>query len=275
MNKLLQRIVIAVVMLAVVAVMLYFNGWPLFIGMAILALMAEFEMIRAVSNEGAPVCKSVLFLFTLLLPVGYYFFGFEGAFAVAALLVCTLFAVSVLSKKYTVESVIKGCFAFFYPQALFLFFYATIIRGTGQEFVSADTNRFVIIATAAISVLTDTMAYFIGSAIGRHKLCPNISPHKSVEGAIAGLAGGAIGAAAVMLIFRHSGIIVWAYMLFAVLLSALSQFGDLAASLVKRRFGIKDYSRILGEHGGIMDRLDSILFILPYSYIFFFMILGL
>ena len=274
MSKLAQRIIIAIVMLSVVAGLLFLNGWPLFIGMVILAMMAEYEMSGAVGSDGDPVCRPILFAFTLLLPAAFYFFGFAGAFVTCALLVCALFTASLFIKKYTMDSVIKGCFSFFYPQALFMFFYATIIRSGGMEFVSPETNRFVMIATAAISILTDTMAYFIGSAIGRHKLCPSISPHKSIEGAIAGLAGGALGAALVMVIFRHSGIVIWAYMLFSVLLSALSQLGDLSASLVKRRFGIKDYSRILGVHGGIMDRLDSILFIMPYSYIFFFMIMG-
>ena len=67
---------------------------------------------------------------------------------------------------------------------------------------------------------------------------------------------------------------LWAYIAFAAVVSVLSQMGDLSASLVKRKFEIKDYSRVLGEHGGIMDRLDSILFIMPYSYVFFFMLCG-
>ena len=274
MSKFLQRLILAVVMLTVVAAALYLNGWVLTGALAVLAVIAELEMSRAVSSKGDPVCKLLLMAFAALMPVGYFFKGFEGAAVVLAACVTCLFISSILIKKYTVESVIKGGFAFIYPQMLFLFFYAVTMRGDGKNLIAPDINRFIIIATAAISVMTDTFAYLIGSAIGKHKLCPEISPKKSVEGAIGGIIGGVIGAV-VMIFFIDEAVPVWAYLVFAVMVSALSQIGDLSASIVKRKFEIKDYSRLLGEHGGIMDRLDSILFIMPYSYIFFIVICGL
>ena len=130
-----------------------------------------------------------------------------------------------------------------------------------------------MLLTVVIPIMTDTMAYFIGSKFGRHKLCPQISPKKSVEGAIGGVLGGILGAVAMYFILG-ADLSLWAYIAFAAVVSVLSQMGDLSASLVKRKFEIKDYSRVLGEHGGIMDRLDSILFIMPYSYVFFFMLCG-
>ncbi len=274
MSKFLQRLILAVVMLTVVAAALYLNGWVLAGAFAVLAVIAEFEMSRAVTGKGDPVCKPLLMVFAALLPVGYFFMGFEGAVIVLGLCASCLFISTIFIRKYTVESVIKGIFAFIYPQMLFLFFYAVTMRGDGKSLIAPEINRFIIIATAAISVMTDTMAYLIGSAIGKHKLCPEISPKKSVEGAIGGIIGGVIGAAA-MIFFIDDTVTVWAYLVFAVIVSALSQIGDLSASIVKRKFEIKDYSRLLGEHGGIMDRLDSILFIMPYSYIFFIMICGL
>ena len=275
MSKLVKRILVAAALIVVVGLLLYVNGWALAAGFVILAVMAEYEMAKAVSAKGDAVCKPILLAFTVLLPVGYFFFSFEGAFIVFALCLTALFICSILSNRYTIESASKGMFAFIYPQLLFLFFYAVIFKADGASFIDYNTSRFVIIATAAISVMTDTMAYFIGSAFGKHKLCPQISPKKSVEGAFGGLFGGALGAVIVMLIFNHTGVSLWGYLVFSVIASALSQFGDLTASLVKRKFEIKDYSRVLGEHGGIMDRLDSILFIMPYSYIFFFMISNL
>lgn len=274
MSKLLQRIIIAAAMIIVIAAALYFNGWVLAGALVILGVLAEYEMVKTVNKKGEKIPMPILLIFAGLLPAGYYFMGFTGAIIVIALCLSALFISSIISKNYGIDSVIKGIFAFIYPQILFLFLYATVIKGDAGGLIAPKTNRFVILATALVSIMTDTLAYFIGSAIGKHKLCPQISPKKSVEGAVGGLIGGVLGAAA-MIFFLQDGVDVWAYLIFALIISALAQFGDLCASLVKRKFDIKDYSRIFGEHGGIMDRMDSILFIMPYSYIFFFVICGL
>lgn len=115
----------------------------------------------------------------------------------------------------------------------------------------------------------DTFAYFIGINFGRHKLCPSISPKKSVEGAVGGLSGSVIGS----LVFgfvahRLSGISFKAVdiMVLGVIGGALAQLGDLSASLIKRYAGVKDYGNIIPGHGGILDRFDSILFTAPVVY---------
>ena len=140
-------------------------------------------------------------------------------------------------------------------------------------------NAIALAFVFAVSTLTDTLAYLIGSKFGKRKLCPEISPKKSVEGAIGGIVGGILGATVVYFLFdfpyfmpfgaqfglTFSGLglptwqIVLTYIVIGVLGSVATQIGDLLASMVKRYCGIKDYSRILGEHGGIMDRFDGIM----------------
>ena len=140
-------------------------------------------------------------------------------------------------------------------------------------------NAIALAFVFAVSTLTDTFAYLIGSKFGKRKLCPEISPKKSVEGAIGGVVGGMLGATVVYFLFdfpffmpfgaqfglTFSGLglptwqIVLTYVVIGILGSVATQIGDLLASMVKRYCGIKDYSKILGEHGGIMDRFDGVM----------------
>ena len=123
----------------------------------------------------------------------------------------------------------------------------------------------------------DTCAYFAGRAFGRHKLCPKVSPKKTVEGAIGGVLGtmlfGVVITVAYSLIadrteaFTQSNIGVSMYLIIALLgvvAAVLGIYGDLFASVVKRQCGIKDYGTIFPGHGGILDRFDSVMFIAPF-----------
>ena len=109
--------------------------------------------------------------------------------------------------------------------------------------------------------MTDACAYGVGRKLGKHKLCPTISPKKSVEGALGGIAGNVIGFiiyAVIIQIFTQTTPKYIALIITAIGLSVISQLGDLIMSLVKRRFGIKDYGKIIPGHGGMLDRFDSI-----------------
>lgn len=113
------------------------------------------------------------------------------------------------------------------------------------------------------SPLSDTLAYLVGSLIGGKKLCPKISPNKTVSGAVGGLFGGAIGALVLHFIFPSVFGVRAEWLLFLVIGLAAAFFteaGDLFESYIKRRAGIKDMGRLLPGHGGIMDRIDGILF---------------
>jgi len=111
----------------------------------------------------------------------------------------------------------------------------------------------------------DSAAYFGGCLFGKHKLYPAVSPNKSIEGALFGLAGSVAGAMVAKLIF-FSELSVVNGILAALLIGTLGQVGDLFESLIKRSCGVKDSGRIIPGHGGILDRLDSILFAAPATY---------
>lgn len=119
------------------------------------------------------------------------------------------------------------------------------------------------------SWICDTCAYFVGSAIGKHKLAPVLSPKKSVEGAVGGVLGSAIvGVLFAFLVARFKGsdfslITGISYALICAIAAVFSQVGDLSASAIKRYFGIKDYGNIIPGHGGVLDRFDSVIMIAP------------
>ena len=122
----------------------------------------------------------------------------------------------------------------------------------------------------AIAFGTDGAAYFGGSKLGKHKLCPTVSPKKTVEGAVCGLAGGIAGAYVIRMVFfaaLHTPMPgVQATLALGLIGSLAGQVGDLTASLLKRHSGIKDYGHLFPGHGGVMDRLDSVFFTLIVLY---------
>ncbi len=130
----------------------------------------------------------------------------------------------------------------------------------------ADGAEWLLLAVLAIAA-TDTAAYVGGRTLGRHRLAPAISPNKTIEGAIAGWLGGAGSVLALDAIFGlHAGI--WPLILLALVLPVVGQIGDLAESLFKRARDIKDSSNLIPGHGGVLDRLDSLLFGIPCVYFF-------
>jgi phosphatidate cytidylyltransferase len=133
---------------------------------------------------------------------------------------------------------------------------------------------FFIVLAIAGTFLADAGAFFIGRAFGRRKIYPLISPGKSWEGAVGGMVFGTLGLAATVLVFDHyllpvpTGMSVWWCFLLGPILVPASIAGDFFESMLKRDCGLKDSGSIIPGHGGIMDRLDSILFAVPVVYYF-------
>lgn len=217
-----------------------------------------------------------------------------------------------LSKKYKVERWIGNILAILlafinvlpkemlilmFPIGIALLFFKVIITEMKTNFVDIAITGFGIIYIIgfimfipliymsehgklliwylAISAWgTDTFAYLVGIKFGKHKLTP-ISPKKSIEGSI----GGIVGSTLIAIIYTYfinkicnAGISYLEITGIAVVLSVLSQIGDLAASSIKRYVDIKDFGKIISGHGGMLDRIDSILFIAPFAYFLLTMI---
>jgi phosphatidate cytidylyltransferase len=142
----------------------------------------------------------------------------------------------------------------------FMFAFFLLLR-----FIPGGDGFFYMLTTAFITFANDTAAYFIGVKFGRHKLSPKISPKKSVEGSLGGLLGGLIAAVVLGLFFGKS---LWFMLILGVLIVIAGQFGDLIESVIKRNAGVKDSGMFLPGHGGVLDRLDSLLLSAPVVYYF-------
>lgn len=128
-----------------------------------------------------------------------------------------------------------------------------------------DFGTFAVYLVVATTVLADTGAYFGGMFLGRRKLAPSISPGKTIEGTLIGLSSGVLTAVIVKIIFQAGGAILH-YAIFGLIISVMGLLGDLAESVMKRDVEIKDSGFLIPGHGGVLDRMDSLLFSVPVSY---------
>ena len=131
-------------------------------------------------------------------------------------------------------------------------------------------GRFYILIPFVLAFLSDTGAYFVGRAFGKHKLAPTISPKKTVEGVVGGVIGGIIGIAVYCFVLQQFFGFQVNYV-FAVIYGAIGSiaavFGDLCFSVIKRQTGIKDYGNLIPGHGGVLDRFDSMIVVAPLAEI--------
>lgn len=154
-------------------------------------------------------------------------------------------------------------------KTFFLTVYVAFMFGHIILVRNLDNGHLLIWLVLIGAFVTDTFALFGGKLFGRHKLCPKLSPKKTVEGSISGIIG-CIVATLVFCVICNLGFGVYPNYGYAVVIalgaSVISQIGDLSASCIKRQFGIKDYGKIMPGHGGVMDRFDSLLFVAPLVY---------
>ncbi len=145
---------------------------------------------------------------------------------------------------------------------------------TSLALVSCSGNGFSsfwIVLTLGVPWLADSGAYFAGVYLGKHKLCPTISPKKTVEGAVGGLLSGTLGSLLIglvfLLIYSDAHIVFWPLIIVGLINPIISIIGDLTFSLIKRSCGIKDFGTIMPGHGGLLDRFDSIILCAPLVFI--------
>ena len=264
----LKRIISGAEIVAVVAAFLVLQGVYLKVGVALIGLTCQYEMLQTIKNGGTKTMDIPVYIFTLALFPAYYFLGSNGVLVVYALTLMSLFMLRTLNDKYDYHSVAYSALSMLYPQLFMVFFYQVVCVG------DAHISLMMILFSIVAASFSDTFAYFTGRFFGKNKLCPAISPNKTVEGAIGGLIGGTVGTGLVALIFGETVVPLYVYFIFGMLLAALSQFGDLASSLTKRFFGVKDFGKLIPGHGGILDRVCSIIFVLPVTLLFFVLFYG-
>ncbi|MBT3229582.1 MAG: phosphatidate cytidylyltransferase [Candidatus Marinimicrobia bacterium] len=176
-------------------------------------------------------------------------------------------------KPHVMENVASTFFAAIFVGMAMSYF--ILLQQLGYEGQGGHLGGYAVLTVFMGVWSCDTLAYFVGSAIGKHKIFPRVSPNKSWEGSIAGLIGSFI---ALLLIVRAGwlpGLDYTDALILGLITGVAGQLGDFAESLVKRDVGVKDSSNLLPGHGGAWDRLDSILFAAPLSYLYLTVVVGL
>lgn len=260
-----QRIITAVLALIVFLPFVIYGDWPFTLFIYLLATIGLMELLRMrhISIVSIPTIVGVIALWAILLPTESSFFptGQFSIFDFYTVIILFILAYTVLVRnKFTFD---EAGFVILTTLYVGIGFYFLIETRTG---VSGLTN---ILFAFLIIWATDTGAYFTGRAFGNKKLWPDISPNKTVEGAIGGILMAVIVAIIFHLVhpFPHSLFIVVLVTIFA---SMVGQIGDLVESAFKRHYGVKDSGKLLPGHGGILDRFDSLLFVLPFLHLLHF-----
>lgn len=150
------------------------------------------------------------------------------------------------------------------PAAVLVATYVPFLAGFAVLMVMPADGHLRMIATLAVVVLSDTGGYIAGVLMGKHPMAPKISPKKSWEGMAGSLVACAIGGS--LLLHFMFGVTWWLGAVFGLTIAVAATLGDLTESLIKRDLGVKDMSRLVPGHGGLMDRLDSILLVLPVAF---------
>lgn len=261
--KLIKRIGVAAILIAVLAAALYLGGWALCALFTAGAVMAAYEMGSALNKKELRPFMLPAYIFALLYFAVYRIFGGIGLWAAGMACVLMIMADRIFTPARTAEDTMASAFVMVYPMSLF-----AAVAMLCEYGADADKGRLALLCAFAMPLMGDTLAYFGGRLFGKKKLCPRLSPNKTVAGSIFGFIGGGIGGALMFLMQNiwKAGAGLWLLIILGVICGGAGQIGDLFASSIKRYAGIKDYSRVFSEHGGVMDRLDSVLFCAPIVY---------
>lgn len=261
-TRLISGIVLVIIALATIIS----GSWILFFTLLAVSLigMRELYKVMKVSDEHVTVLELVGYLGAVL----YYIamkadFGNYGTMAIIISMILILFVYVFGYPKYHAEQVMAAFFGVVYVAVMLSFIYLTR---------SLPDGKILVWLIFLCSWGCDTCAYCVGMLIGKHKMAPVLSPKKSIEGAVGGVAGAAL--LGVIYAAATQGKMA-EYALICAVGALISMVGDLAASAIKRNQNIKDYGKLIPGHGGILDRFDSVIITAPVIYYLAKMILGI
>jgi phosphatidate cytidylyltransferase len=290
-SELARRIAFGVIAAPIAIAIVVYGGAPLAALLAITAALGARELFRIANGSGLTPLDGVGVALAGIVPllVHAFYLGLYqpeasiGVVSLAALVVLVLLALAIWMRGVAgrpLGAVATTVFGVVYTGGMLSYGYA--IRNHQYAFAPSawhlggwaiPSGGLLLLLPLLVTWASDIGAYGFGRSFGRHKLIPSVSPGKTVEGAVGGLIASMLVAwaythwimrPATQLDIRWPPIGVLA---FGALISVAAQIGDLAESLLKREAGVKDSSHLLPGHGGILDRFDSLLFVMPVSYV--------
>ncbi|MBE5956967.1 MAG: phosphatidate cytidylyltransferase [Lachnospiraceae bacterium] len=264
-----QRLMSGIVLVVILAAVLYFGGMPTFLMTAAVSLVGYYELLKVFETEKSPIGVigyTVSIVYYVLLMVEMEAF----ILPLSLILMIALLSVYVLRfPKYHFRQVSAGFFGFFY---------VTIMLSYVYQIRMLEAGGIYVVLLFLGSWGNDTLAYCAGRLLGKHKMSPVLSPKKTIEGAVGGVAGAGLLGFLYSLIAKHfiltDSNLSLVFAVICMVGALISIIGDLAASAIKRNYDIKDYGTLIPGHGGILDRFDSVIFIAPIIYYFLIYTVG-
>lgn len=254
----LQRIITAIVAIILLIPVLWFSDTVIFpAAMALLIVIAMFEMFRCLGLHRSLVLTLPFYPAGAVMPfcIRYLRGNVALDYRDVALLVMALLLIYILAVVVMSRNTVN----FTHAATVFASAFYITFSFCGIVYLRDFDNQYIYLLVFIGSWITDTFAYFTGRLFGRHKLIPDISPKKTVEGSIGGIVfcvAAFVGYAYIIGI-EYIGVI-W-LVLSGIVVSIVSQIGDLSMSAIKRQHDIKDFGRVFPGHGGVLDRFDSVL----------------
>lgn len=277
LSNLATRVLFAVIAIPVVLAIIWVGGILLALLLAAVGALGASEYYRIARAAGYTPLDVAGVALAFLLPLGTHFYrvgSFEPpVLTLGAALIVVLFALAIWARG--VEGAPIGAtgttvFGVLYASGLLTFAYAVRYHTYA---VGPRAGTALLLYPLLLTWISDTGAYFVGRALGRHKLIPAVSPGKTVEGAVGALVLCALASWAygrwALPSFAMLALTPVSAIAFGVAISVAVQLGDLAESLIKREGGVKDSSHIIPGHGGVLDRVDGLLFALPIAELVF------
>ena len=287
-SELTRRIAFGVIAAPLGAAILLYGDWPLAALLAITAALAARELFKmARTSELTPfdgVGSAIAGLIPLLVHARFLRLyepdGRLGALSISALVILVVIALSIWMRGVSgkpLTAVAVTLLGALYTGGMLSFGYAIRYHPyasapTSGSLFNLPPGGLLLLLPVFVTWASDIGAYAVGRTMGRHKLIPSVSPGKTVEGSIGGLVASMLVAWAYTLFVLHSAHLGFRYppigaLIFGAIVSVAAQVGDLAESLFKREAGVKDSSNLIPGHGGVLDRFDSLLFVLPVAFV--------
>lgn len=267
-NSNLQRWMTGLILAAALLCVIIFASIEFLTAVILLVIVGGvWEYNSIVFGAGFLKEKSTGIIFAILIPLVLYQGNFHMLTAILAFMVMAVFIVflwKVSENTFDVLNVAKVIFGIVYIPLLTSHF--ILLR-------KLESGIHWIILVLVIAIIGDTVALYIGKFFGKRKLIPLVSPGKTVEGTI-GLVIGSTVASSFFGFFFMPSISIFHFLILGFVGSIIGQLGDLCESAIKRKYGRKDASSLLPGHGGLMDRLDSLIFVAPFVYYYRIFVMG-
>lgn len=234
---------------------IWLGGLPLYIMGLILTIMAIYEFTNALSVKNIDIYPKLGYILAIVFFLKNVFNDSATTVTVVSLIVIGLSLLCAYNEKRKIKFFFANLVGIIY----ILFGFDAIVTTMNIQY-----GYIYVWLIFVVAVLSDTMAYFVGSIFGKHKLVPKLSPKKTVEGSIGAILFSTLGCLVFGKIFALNPLLM---ILIGSIGSIVSQAGDLLASFVKRYVGIKDYGNLIPGHGGILDRFDSVILVSQFIYL--------